>query len=508
MDESLWIDELHSVWSASGSFGEIAERAQLGNQLSPYFYLLWSFGKTFGTSEVIWRGPSLIAWLLAIVVTGSSLGRQPGRLLLPILASVVFDRSQLFYATEARPYAIVGLVVTCSWLAMANWSDNWIPVEKRPIRLSMTVWIAWCLLNCLAFWLQPISLIAILPQFVFLGFLEVRGRYAIAGERAPVHAWPALLGGTLLVCSILPAVGTLAPVWDNRFQWAAFASGCSLSDLMRLLPMTAYVLPVCVAYVLARAFRSSDYFHASHAKQLASESFQVLQRRWWMWFLAWSLPCLLVALSTAWGMAPLMHRRYVYAAAFPLVFWYATCHVRWFGPALQKWILAATLIILTWEQGSWQQWQAGRWHSARRGENWREAIQWIELQRASGQPIDIFCACNLIEGARPINPSNWSAQPARAMDQYLTLPCRSIYSVSAPCRFIPLANDPRSWLPIVQTTLQPTPEPFQRWLLVRTSKDGLERRLAASQLAGELRGDFGGVQAIQLVQDVGFKKSP
>ena len=46
--ESLWLDELHSAWAVWDGLGEVATRAELGNQTPFYFFGLWLWKELVG----------------------------------------------------------------------------------------------------------------------------------------------------------------------------------------------------------------------------------------------------------------------------------------------------------------------------------------------------------------------------------------------------------------------------------------------------------------------------
>src|SRR5438552_16858982 len=61
IQESLWVDELHTSWCLQGGLDEVAERATIGNQSPLYFYLMWAITSLLGESELTLRLPSLVA---------------------------------------------------------------------------------------------------------------------------------------------------------------------------------------------------------------------------------------------------------------------------------------------------------------------------------------------------------------------------------------------------------------------------------------------------------------
>ena len=59
--ESFWLDELHTARAIWGDFGEVSERAAVGNQTPLYFQLMWVWQQLAVESEVALRLSSV--WL-------------------------------------------------------------------------------------------------------------------------------------------------------------------------------------------------------------------------------------------------------------------------------------------------------------------------------------------------------------------------------------------------------------------------------------------------------------
>jgi hypothetical protein len=340
--------------------------------------------------------------------------------------------------------------------------------------------------------------------------------------RVVATLWPVWCGGVLFAVSMLPALPVLGPVWEHRQRWAAFAAGTGVNDVLHLLPLAAFLGPLAIGACLhglfagcqrrgafedhavrrQRSLRGVIAWFATDASDQAHETRARRgdqDRQWWMWLLAWLLPCLAVYLLTASGIAPLMHRRYVFVAAAPFVLWIASSVIRLQGRGLRLAVLLAMVVVLLYQQGSLRAWREGDWPAAVRGEDWRGAVQWINSQTSRERPVVVFCASNLIEGAGEI-PTD------EALREYLTLPLRSVYRVEAAKRIVPLANEPVRWAStIAAERVEHGSEPA--WLVVRCSAAGLERRLQASGLIVGERRDFGGVQvarAVRVASEVGF----
>src|SRR5688572_13697935 len=61
LGESLWIDELHTAWCALAGLAEVGERAAMGNQSPPFFWLEWLLVRIFGPGELTLRLAGVIA---------------------------------------------------------------------------------------------------------------------------------------------------------------------------------------------------------------------------------------------------------------------------------------------------------------------------------------------------------------------------------------------------------------------------------------------------------------
>jgi uncharacterized membrane protein len=104
LDESLWLDELHSAWVVSESWGDIVPRAAQGNQPPLYFWLVRLVCDTYGVSEPALRAVSCVSGIgllpaTFLLVGGWSRSRLAG---LTAIAAMAIDTNLLFFAREAR----------------------------------------------------------------------------------------------------------------------------------------------------------------------------------------------------------------------------------------------------------------------------------------------------------------------------------------------------------------------------------------------------------------------
>src|SRR6478752_5310680 len=109
--ESLWLDELHTAWCAEGALGEVTSRAAIGNQSPFFFWLEWLLIWVMGPSELSLRLPSILAGsLLPVAVFWLAARWASSGAGLLAAGLVAIDPQTIFYATEARPSALVQLL--------------------------------------------------------------------------------------------------------------------------------------------------------------------------------------------------------------------------------------------------------------------------------------------------------------------------------------------------------------------------------------------------------------
>ncbi|NMC62046.1 MAG: glycosyltransferase family 39 protein [SAR324 cluster bacterium] len=116
LNSSLWLDETVSYWIIRDGPGKLFERALEFQGQSPlYYYILWSFTKLFGTTELALRIPSILFFLGALLclyrIAIELFNRD-----VAILASLIFvsvDEVRVA-AISARPYA---MALCCTFLS-------------------------------------------------------------------------------------------------------------------------------------------------------------------------------------------------------------------------------------------------------------------------------------------------------------------------------------------------------------------------------------------------------
>jgi uncharacterized membrane protein len=237
--ESLWLDELHTAWVVAGSWSEIGARAQIGNQSPWYFYLVRLVVDACGMNEFSLRLPSLIAGLSLIPLAWGIAGRW-GRSLAAaamVAALVAVDRWCVYYAQEARSYALVQLVSLFQVACFARLLD------RPEIR-----WRIGCIgLTSLMFYLHYTSVILIAGEAAAYVLVYAADRGSLSYR--PLQA---VIDAGLCVATAVPAVPHLVYIAQHRGNWAQMVARPGFAGLFILFPVAAYSIPTLAALVLDR----------------------------------------------------------------------------------------------------------------------------------------------------------------------------------------------------------------------------------------------------------------
>lgn len=115
----LWLDEALTVEIARLPVGDLLEALRRDGAPPLYYLLLHGWMKVFGTGDAAVRSLSAVFSTSTIPVLFLAVRRRAGHL--PAVAAGVLLATSPFairYATEARMYALVALLVACGWLAI------------------------------------------------------------------------------------------------------------------------------------------------------------------------------------------------------------------------------------------------------------------------------------------------------------------------------------------------------------------------------------------------------
>jgi hypothetical protein len=413
--------------------------------------------------------PSIFAWGATVFVCVRELQGGPcwRSATLAVLAWLVLDRIQLFYATEARVYAAVQLVSLLAWMAVARIGEarerrgnprlaalvpiastsptamscrqagiseaqeineargneargneaqvNEAQVNEAQARTNQAlgaspapIWL-WCGLSILLVFLHVTAVLAVAWQIVC-------GTWLVA-KRAPHLRLTWAVAVAVVIVAVGVALLLSAQVWEHRQRWASFAGEASLASLVGLFPLAAYVVPVMLARGLDWVWGSGKVVTGDQAGAAKDKS----RSPTWLWWVAVAGPWLSAWCITVLQIAPVFHRRFVIVAAVPLVMLAASQLGRVRHASLRWGAMVAVAAWLIVSQGTLLNWRAGQLFGWQRTEGWRQAGQFLSEHLQSGDQL--WCASGLIEGQGAELPLS------EPLDRYLSFPLRGMYGV-------------------------------------------------------------------------------
>ncbi|HEV7281353.1 MAG TPA: hypothetical protein VGN57_14225 [Pirellulaceae bacterium] len=368
-DDPLWLDELHTVWAARGTWSQVAERSALGNQSAPYFLAEALIGRAFGFDPHAMRALSALAGAAAITVLFRFVARSTRSIAtaLALAGSLLFWPTLVFYFLEARPYALVYLGATVLWTNLLEASSFTLRPEEE--KDAVRPWIAraralWVVGIAAAVWLHPTALLLVpaTALVLLLGSLSPRSR---AGYSVKARAADFAL--VFLICV------TRAPFWfslyERRGAWSAFIRSPSFSDWIVDFQPLAFLAVPALALGVAELI---DYLRKKNARATSRPSVAGVG----CCLLAFAIPLLIASVGTWTDAARVYHFRYLIGAvaALPLVAATALAAAR---PA---WLRSAgtALVVgtLVWfSGGALTLLHTGRTAPASRNENWAALVE-------------------------------------------------------------------------------------------------------------------------------------
>ncbi len=452
--ESLWLDELHTAWTVSGTLADVAPRARIGNNSPLYFYLPWLTTRCLGMNELAVRMPTLLAGIVLVAaVYGAVLfwcHSQSMALMAAALAAM--DGNFVFYSLEARPYAFVQLVGLLHVIAF------WRLLNRSSIPLRM----GWIIGTALLFYVHYTAVLLVAAEQCF--YLMV---LTCQGDRPDYRPTRVIvdLGLSAMLCA--PAWGHLVQIAARRENWAAFVMHRPLLALFSVFPLRIYILlPLAVVAVV-----SSYRWLRQRAPCVARTNARlVLLASCWLF-----VPLVIFWVTTQTDLARLFLRRYVMVASVaPLVL---TACIGMLCPTTASRTVLAVVVI------SCATLQVRPWSHLVRHENWRDAVATLNADdQYRRQPV--FVRSGLVESDALHDGEEASRGRLR---EYFLLPVRSIYKLDDGNReIIPLPASHAGQL---------TRDQWQRidgkggaWFLIKGDKPTVDRILGQLRATARANG--------------------
>ena len=429
--ESLWLDELHTAWTATGPWAAVVARSAMGNQSPLFFALEWLLTRVFGAGELVLRIPSLIAGVLlpiALYALVRAWTRSAWLGLLPAWL-VALDPQAAYFGTEARPYALVQLgAVLHVWL--------FVTLTDRP-----TLWKRVGFIGGAAFLFHLHYTTVLLLAAEAIWYLATRrgrqGSYRLTSLAVDLAAVAILA---------LPAAPIISGIFARRDNWRVFVGRPPLWVGVLMLPWCAFALSLML---LVTAWRGAQ--RDSSRRDVPSPVPGAAVVVCWL-----TVPLCLAWLATTTDVARLLTPRYI-AASAPAALVLLALAINGI-PARRVRLLAGAAFALAGTVAS----PALRYLVADgrlidwRTDDWRGAVAWFNQQPRHDKGIVLLRSLLIESDGLRAHPRD------SALIAYSRYPLTSLYRIEPPDRVAPLPRtDPEREI----RTLPPFRGDSTNWLV-------------------------------------------
>lgn len=506
IQDSLWVDELHTAWTVAGEWRQIATRASLGNNGPLYFWFVRLVTDVLGCTEWTVRCWSVLAGVGLMVATYwvAKQWRCHEAAALCAAGLVAIDGNALFFAGEARSYALVQCVAILHlywfWCCLTNRGEAFefdrTPPSVQAVRPRFVNWILWVLSGVVLFHLHFTTGLIFVAEAVAYVLLLIL--------KQPLPARPArvLCGGVAMALGTLPALGLLQQIASRRDNWALFISKASFLDALQTYPLENYALypVVCGAVaVLVQRWRGGTSTQRVSWDGSADVFARGFQTAIVICGTVLFVPLFVAWVATEWDWARLLFVRYLIASSVSLSLLAALLLTRFVrSPSVVRYAAVAvfgiavfTISPLRFQPQYWPQKLA---HNL--GEDWRSAVDVIN---AASPDIPVILYSGLIE------TDDWHASPDELKAAYCQLPLRGIYAIAARQKIVSL---PMTSKPVMDVAALPELRVHGAWLVIRGRAKTVQRvREAVSTLLGsEFRmdddvRDYGKVTLVRVLSE-------
>jgi mannosyltransferase len=483
-DDSLWLDELHTAWTIqAGSPSDFVARAAMGNTSPLYFVLPWSTTALLGMHEFALRLPSLLAGLLLVATVFACVASWTRSTSSAVVAALLvsLDRNCIFYAQEARTYALVQL------LAVLHVSLFLRTLEHPTRRLRCAGIVVAVLLFYLHFTAALLLLAEAVAYLLLCMHPRWRPRYRLA---------QAVGDAALIAASWLPALPLLSDVAARRGDWAMFVVRPNFAALLTRLPWLPYLALPAGGWLWVRCGRKS---HAA----TSGDRVPIVLACW-----------LIVPVLTAWTLAATDVARFFLVrylavsivAPMALAGWFLDA---WPAGWLRRLASCATIATAVATSGMLTQWRYDGRLLNDRDQDWRGAVAAINAAEPDGR-LPVFVRSGFIEARQlavpPIDPRR-----AALLHDFCLSPVTTVYRLERDqSLLLPLASPP---LPLSPRGEQHLRDAGDGWFVLVGSPtaandfaDALCRSLARRNLSATVNEihSFGSVHVLHIATHSGI----
>ena len=239
MADSLWVDELHTSWTIADGFGEVYARAALGNQSPVFFWAQWLITAMLGHSEIVLRSVSWLAANAFLVMLTLFVRYKTESIAAALSVGILMaiDSHLIFYANEARPYALLQLCAMLSAFSCYRYAQSNLAKDR----------FAWILLTVVSCYLHYTAGLLLFGEFAFL--LLARRCKTIEGDGPSMRRL--IMDLVVLAMFLLPTTPHLLDIAGRRVNWEQFINRREFWDVFSVLPSTRFVVASFVAILFA-----------------------------------------------------------------------------------------------------------------------------------------------------------------------------------------------------------------------------------------------------------------
>ncbi len=247
--DPVWLDELHTAWCVSGSLGDVWSRATQGNQSPIFYWLVYPFYQVLGETKWALRSVSLMASLLVLPSLGYVMWRwtRSALAVAAMIALAAVDDTLLFFAAEARPYALVQLAFVWQLYFLVSAIQTQPPAVKTPALPQPQLKLI--ISSVLLFYLHYSTVLVLLMQVAVISCHAL----ITAMSKSPQAKTPRgiiwMRSSAIIAVACLPGLGHLLSIAALRTNWSSVVSpadywyGWLANWIVYLvLPMTLVIL--------------------------------------------------------------------------------------------------------------------------------------------------------------------------------------------------------------------------------------------------------------------------
>ncbi len=479
MSDSLWVDELHTSWTVADGLSEVFARAARGNQSPIFFWIEWLICAIFGQSEIALRSVSLIAASALIAVLMVFVRRETGATIAAVAVGLLMaiDSNLLFYANEARPYALLQLCASVSAFSCYQYATT-------GLSRSRVCWIASAVAGCYLHYTAGLLLVAECAYLLLL-------RTYRSGETSGKSLRDCAIDCAVIAILLLPTLPHLFDIAGRRENWEQFVKRRGVADIFSVLPSTRIVVVAVIAALVVVGLPLGYRILRSRSPKGTDGTLELVRNRsLWLLAVCWFIIPVVIAFAlNNTDLARVFFRRYllsVIPATYLLIGLAISVPSRWW-----RFLVAAVVLVCgayrSFTVQSVSPYLVVAQHSR---EDWRSAVAWLnENTGAASSHALVLLRAGLIE-------DDFLSNDRATWQEYSQLPISGLYRLDRNrMDVISLSYTDSGHLD--SRTLELLEKKGEAWLLIRGRKSTREDvvsdaiRSTAGKFESDVQHSFG-----------------